>query len=121
MAVDAELKNKVDADIMGRDEVKVQDMMGTQSYFVRGRMFAFWVADGLVAKLTDKARQEFIDKQQGVLFQGPQGRATDDWTRFSIEKSDDVAAAQSAAKAAYEHARGLAERRPRANQKKKRR
>lgn len=121
MTVDADLKNKVDNDIMGRDEVKVQDMMGTQSYFVRGRMFAFWVGDGLVAKLNDKARQEFLDKQQGVLFQGPQGRATDDWTRFSLEQADDVDPAIAAAKAAYEHARGLAERRPRAKAKRKRR
>jgi len=121
MAVNAELKSKVDADISGRPEVKVQDMMGTQSYFVRGRMFAFWVADGLVAKLTDRARQEFIDRQQGVLFQGPQGRGTDDWTRFSVDDKDDLEPTLAAAKAAYEHARGLAERRPRSKSKKQRR
>ncbi len=121
MAVDAALRKQVEADILARSEVKPQDMMGTISYFVRGRMFAFWVADGLVAKLPDKVRQAFLDQQQATLFQGPQGRSTDDWTRFSLEKKDDLEPALAAAKAAYEHARGLAERRPRSKAKKRRR
>ncbi len=121
MAIDAALREKVEADILARGEVKPQDMMGTISYFVRGRMFAFWVADGLVAKLSDKVRQAFLDQQQGALFQGPQGRGTDDWTRLNLQNKDDLEPTLAAAKAAYEHARGLAERRPRSKAKKRRR
>lgn len=121
MAADAALREQIEADILARGEVKPQDMMGTTSYFVRGRMFAFWVADGIVLKLSDKVRQAFLDQQVGALFQGPQGRGTDDWTRLTLESKDDLEPALAAVKAAYEHVRGLAERRPRSKAKKKRR
>ena len=121
MAVDSALRAKVEADILARSEVKPQDMMGTVSYFVRGRMFAFWVAGGIVLKLSDKVRQAFLDQQVGALFQGPQGRGTDDWTRLSLEKEDDLEPTLAAVKSAYEHVRGSAERRPRSKAKKRRR
>ena len=121
MAVDAALRKQVEADILARGEVKLQDMMGTTAYMVRGRMFAFWVADGIVAKLSDKVRQAFLDQQVGALFQGPQGRGTDDWTRLNLRNKDDLEPTLAAVKAAYEHARGLAERRPRSKAKKRRR
>jgi len=121
MAVDAALRKKIDDDITARGEVKPQDMMGTTAYMVRGRMFAFWVADGLVAKLSDKVRKEFLDQQQGALFQGPQQRGSDDWTRLSLDKKDDLEPALAAVKSAYEHVRGLAERTPRSKAKKRRR
>jgi TfoX/Sxy family transcriptional regulator of competence genes len=106
MAVNAELRQQVDADILKRGEVTTRDMMGTTAYMVRGRMFAFWVADGLVAKLSDHARQDMIDRKQGVLFQGPQGRGFGDWTRLELEKKDDIEAVHEAAKSAYEYVRG---------------
>ena len=121
MAVDAALREQVEADILKKGEVKTQDMMGTTAYMVRGRMFAFWVADGLVAKLSDSARKEFLDRQQGALFQGPQQRSSDGWMRLSVENKDDLEPAFAAAKSAYEHVRGLAERTPRSKSKRKRR
>ena len=90
MAADPALREQVEADILARGEVKPQDMMGTVSYFVRGRMFAFWVAGGIVLKLSDKVRQAFLDQQVGALFQGPQSRGSDEWTRLSLEKKDDL-------------------------------
>ncbi len=121
MAVDAALREQVEADILKKGEVKTHDMMGTTAYMVRGRMFAFWVADGLVAKLSDRVRQDFIDSQQSVVSQGPQGRGFDDWSRISLEKKDDLEPMLVAVKSAYEHVRGLAERRPRSKSKRKRR
>ena len=121
MAVDAALRSNIDADILGRGEVKTQDMMGTTAYMVRNRMFAFWVGDGLVAKLSDGARKEFLARQQGALFQGPQQRSSDGWIRLNVEKKDDLEPALAAAKSAYEHVRGLAERSPRSKSKRKRR
>ncbi len=49
MAVRTDLREQVEADIMGRAEVTPRNMMGTTAYMVRGRMFAFWIGDGLIA------------------------------------------------------------------------
>ena len=106
MAVNAALREQVDAGILARGEVTTRNMMGTTAYMVRGRMFAFWVADGLVAKLSDHTRQDMIDRKQGVLFQGPQGRGFGEWTRLELEKKDDLEPVQEAAKSAYEYVRG---------------
>lgn len=106
MTVTAELREEVEAEIMGRGEVTPRNMMGTTAYLVRGRMFAFWVADGLVAKLSDRTRQEFLDRKAGVLFQGPQGRGFGEWTRLHLEKKDDLASVLEGVKSAYEYVRG---------------
>jgi hypothetical protein len=106
MAVPDELRQQVESAIMARGEVSTRNMMGTSAYMVRNRMFAFWVADGLVVKLPDRARQEFLDRKAGVLFQGPQGRGFGEWTRIALEKPDDLAPATEAAKHAYDYVRG---------------
>ncbi len=106
MAVDAELRTEIEVSIMSRGDVAPRNMMGTTAYMVRNRMFAFWVADGLVAKLPDHARQQFLDRKLGVLFQGPQGRGFGEWTRLHVEKQDDVAAAVEGVKEAYEYVKG---------------
>ncbi len=120
MPVDADPRNKVEADILKKGEVKTHDMMGTTAYMVRGRMFAFWVADGLVAKLSDRVRQDFIDSKLSTVSQGPQGRGFDDWSRISLEKKDDLEPMLVAVTSAYEHVRGT-ERKPRTKSKRKRR
>jgi hypothetical protein len=112
--VDANLRKQVEADILARPEVKPSNMMGTTAYMVRNRMFAFWVADGLVLKLHDLARQAFLDRQQGALFQGPQARGFGEWTRLQLEEKKDVEAVLSGVKEAYEHVRGTAAAKPRA-------
>src|SRR3990172_8504799 len=114
MTVPAELRQQVEADIMGRAQVTPRNMMGTTAYMVRGRMFAFWVADGLVAKLSDHTRQEFLDRKAGVLFQGPQGRGFGEWTRLHLEKEEDLEAALDGAKAAYEYVKGVVAAKPKA-------
>ena len=106
MAVTPELRQQVEAAILARPEVTPRNMMGTTAYMVRGRMFAFWVADGLVAKLPDRVRQEFLDRNQGALFQGPQGRGSGEWTRLALEKESDVEPAREAVKHAHEYVRG---------------
>ena len=104
---------------MGRGEVTPRNMMGTIAYMVRNRMFAFWVADGLVAKLSDRARQEFVDRKAGVLFQGPQGRGFGEWTRLHLEKKDDLDGVLDGVKSAYEYVRGSAQATPRSKAKKR--
>jgi hypothetical protein len=120
MVVKTELREQVEAAIMSRGEVTPRDMMGTTAYMVRGRMFAFWVADGLVAKLSDRARQEFLDRKAGVLFQGPQGRGFGEWTRLHLAKKKELAAVLEGVKEAYEYVKGGASVRPRAKRKARR-
>lgn len=120
MAVAKELRERVEKDVTGRPEVTSQDMLGTMAYFVRRRMFAFWVADGIVAKLSDRARQEFLDRKEGVLFQGPQGRGFGEWTRLQLDKKSDLEPTLRGMKEAYEFVRGSEGVKPRAKRKKKR-
>ena len=106
MAVKTELREQLEGEIMKRGDVSTRDMFGTVAYMVKNRMFAFWVGDGLVAKLPDHARQEFIDRKQGVSFQGPQGRGFGEWTRLHVEKKADVEAAVAGVNEAYEYVKG---------------
>ena len=119
MAVPAELRQQVEADIQARPEVTPRNMMGTTAYMVRNRMFAFWVADGLVAKLSAPARQEFLDRKQGVLFQGPTGRGMGEWTRLALAKKADLEHVLLGAKHAYEYVRGGTEKASRSKARKK--
>jgi len=117
--VDEALRQEVEADVMRRGEVTPRNMMGTTAYLVRGRMFAFWVGDGLVAKLPDRTRQELLDRKVGVLFQGPQGRGFGEWTRLHLESKDDVPTVLEGVKSAYEYVRGAAASAQRSKGKKK--
>ena len=117
MAVDAALRQQVEADILAREGVTARDMMGTQSYVVRGRMFAFWVADGLVARLSDRVRQDFIDERVGVEFQGPQGRGMGDFTRLPLASKDDVENVLRGVTSAYEFVVGTAKARKKGKSK----
>jgi len=106
MAIDPALRQEIETQIM-RGDVSTRNMMGTTAYMVGNRMFAFWVADGLVAKLPDQERQHLVDRKLGVTFQGPQGRGGfGEWTRLHIEKKDDVATAVESAKKAYDYIKG---------------
>jgi hypothetical protein len=107
MALKPELKQEVEAEIMKRGDVEQRNMMGTTAYMVRGRMFAFWVADGLVAKLPDQERQQLLDRKAGVTFQGPAGRGGfGEWTRLDLAKKADAEVAANAAKTAYDYIKG---------------
>ncbi len=117
MAVKPELREEVEAEIRGRAEVQLRDMMGTTAYAVRGRMFAFWVADGLVAKLNDRTRQDLLDRKAAALFQGPQGRTSGEWTRLPLAKKQDLAAVLDGAKSAYEYVKGGAPAKSKARKK----
>ncbi len=121
MAVRADLREQVEGAIVGRGEVTPRNMMGTTAYVVRGRMFAFWVGDGIVLKLPDRTRQELLDRKAGVMFQGPQGRGFGEWTNLHLAKKADVAQVLEGVKAAYEYVRGTGDTRQKARKKGRRR
>lgn len=121
MPVPQELREKVEADILARSEVTARAMFGTVAYMVRGRMFAFWVGDGLVAKVPDRTRQDMLDRKAGVLFQGPQGRGFGEWLHVSLQKEEDLEACAVASRQSYEYVRGQPSRAPRKQARKQRR
>jgi hypothetical protein len=106
MAIDPKLRDEIEKQIM-RGDVKITDMMGTKAYTVGKRTFAYWIADGLVAKLPDQERQSLIDRRQGAAFQSPQGRGgAGEWTRLNVESKGDVEVVVAAAKTAYAYVKG---------------
>jgi hypothetical protein len=104
--VDPDLRQQIEADILAKTGVTPRNMMGTTAYMVGGRMFAFWVADGLVVKLRDQERRELLDRKLGVLFQGPQGRGFGEWTTLHLERKDDLPGVLASAKSAYDYIKG---------------
>lgn len=112
MPVPPELREKVEGEILSREEVTTRAMFGTTAYLVRGRMFAFWVGDGLVAKLPDRTRQEMLDRKAGVVFQGTQGRGFGEWLHLTLQKEENLEACAAAARQSYEYVRGQPSRRP---------
>ncbi len=121
MAVPEELREKIEAEILARGEVTARAMFGTVGYMVRGRMFAFWVGDGLVAKVPDRTRQDMLDRKAGVLFQGPQGRGFGEWLHVALQKEEDLEACTVASRQSYEYVRGQPSRAPRKQARKQRR
>ncbi len=106
MAVDPTLRDEIEK-LITRGDVSTRDMMGTTAYMVGNRMFAFWVADGLVAKLPDQERQSLVDQRRGAVFQGPQGRGGfGEWTRLHVETKDDIETVVAATKTAYDYIKG---------------
>jgi hypothetical protein len=106
MAVKPELREQVDSALLSKGGVTQREMMGTTSYMVKNRMFAFWVAEGLVAKLPSHTRQDMLDRKAGVMFQGPQGRGFGEWTTLTLEKKKDVDAVVEAVNDAYKYVAG---------------
>jgi len=106
MPIDPSLRSEIEKQIM-RGDVKATDMMGTKAYMVGNRTFAYWVADGLVAKLPDQERQSLVDQRRGAVFQGPQGRGGfGEWTRLNVETKDDIETVVAATKTAYNYIKG---------------
>jgi hypothetical protein len=112
MPVPQELREKVEAEMLARGDVSSRSMFGTVAYLARGRMFAFWVGDGLVAKVPDRTRQELLDRKAGVMFQGPQGRGFGEWLHVPLGRDEDLEACSAAARDSYEYVRGQPSRRP---------
>jgi hypothetical protein len=120
MAVKPELREQVDSALLSKGGVTQREMMGTTSYMVKNRMFAFWVAEGLVAKLPSHTRQDMLDRKAGVTFQGPQGRGFGEWTTLEVSKKADVKTVIEAAEDAYKYVAGSTQSKAKPRKKSKR-
>ena len=92
MAVPDELKQKLEPSLLGAQGVSTRDMMGTTAFVVRGRMFAFWMPDGIVVKTPHDGHNDMVSKLHAMPFNGPQASGAGEWTRLAVteENVDDV-------------------------------
>ena len=92
MAVPDELKQKLEPSLLGARGVSTRDMLGTTAFIVRGRMFAFWMPDGIVVKTPHDGHGDMVSKLHAMPFNGPQASGAGEWTRLAVtqENVDDV-------------------------------
>jgi hypothetical protein len=82
-------------------------MMGTTAFLVRGKMFAFWMADGVVVKAPHDGHADLVAKLHSTPFTGPQGRGFGDWMQVPVTK-DNLEDVRRAIDAAREYVAGAA-------------
>ncbi len=92
MAVEADLKEQLMPALTAGPDTSVRQMMGTTSFFVRGRMFAFWAADGIVVKTPRDGHADLMRTLGSSPFAGPQGRGFGEWMHVPVTEDnvDDV-------------------------------
>ncbi len=95
MAVPDDLKEQLLPSLAGKPETSTRAMMGTRAFLVRGRMFAFWMPDGIVIKTPRDGHAELIGRLRSTPFTGPQGRGFGEWMSLQVTP-DNVADVRSA-------------------------
>jgi TfoX/Sxy family transcriptional regulator of competence genes len=92
MAIPDELKKQLEPSLVGAAGVTIRDMMGTDAFHVRGRMFAFWMPDGIVVKTPHDGHADLVSKLHSTPFTGPQASGAGEWTRLAVtaENVEDV-------------------------------
>jgi hypothetical protein len=92
MAIPDDLKKQLLPSLTGKPETSTRAMMGTTSVLVRGRMFAFWMPDGIVVKPPHDGHDDLLEKLRSAPFRGPQGGGFGDWMRVPVtaENIEDV-------------------------------
>lgn len=95
MAVPDELKERLAPSLTGAPETSTRSMMGTTAFLVRGRMFAFWMPEGIVLKTPRDQHAGLMSKLHSTPFAGPQGRGFGEWMSVEVtpETLDEVRAA----------------------------
>ena len=100
------LREQIEGNIMARGGVTPRNMMGTTAFMVNGRMFAFWVADGLVLKVPSDAHRELMESLGALPFQGPGGSTFGEWVRVPLAGEGDLEGCLSAVGRAYDYVKG---------------
>jgi TfoX/Sxy family transcriptional regulator of competence genes len=92
MAIADELKEQLEPALLGKAGVTTRNMMGTTAFLVRGRMFAFWMAEGIVVKAPRDGHADLIEKLRSAPFKGPQGGGFGEWMSVPVttENIEDV-------------------------------
>jgi len=84
MAIPDELKEQLLPSLTGAPETDTRNMMGTTAFLVRGRMFAFWMPEGIVLKTPHDGHADLLSKLHSTPFQGPQGRGFGEWMSVAV-------------------------------------
>jgi hypothetical protein len=107
MAIPDELKQQLLPSLAGKPETSTRAMMGTTAFLVRGRMFAFWMPDGIVIKTPRDQHAGLMSKLHSTPFTGPQGRGFGEWMSLQVTP-ENVADVRSAIDAARTYVAGAA-------------
>jgi hypothetical protein len=117
MAIPDELKKKLLPSLTGKPETTEREMMGTTAFHVRGRMFAFWMPDGIVVRTPRDSHAALMAEMGGSAFSGPQGRGAGDWLRLPVTE-ENLDTVRATIDDAYRYVAGAAK--PAQRRKKKR-
>ncbi len=107
MAVTDELKEQRLPSLTGPPETSVRAMMGTTAFMVRGRMFAFWMPEGIVLKTPRDGHADLISRLTSTPFAGPQGRGFGEWMSVEVTP-ENIADVRTAIDDARKHVAGTA-------------
>jgi TfoX/Sxy family transcriptional regulator of competence genes len=107
MPIPDELKEQLLSSLKGKPETSTRNMMGTTSFLVRGRMFAFWMPDGIVVKTPRTGHDDLIRTLKSEPFRGPQGAGFGEWMSVPV-KDDNVEDVKRAIDEAYKYVAGAA-------------
>jgi hypothetical protein len=107
MAIPDELKEQLLPSLTGKPETSTRAMMGTTAFLVRGKMFAFWMADGIVVKAPHDGHADLVSKLHSTPFSGPQGRGFGDWMTVPVTE-DTIEEVRRAIDASREYVAGAA-------------
>jgi TfoX/Sxy family transcriptional regulator of competence genes len=117
MAVSDELKEQLMPSLTGAPETSTRSMMGTTAFLVRGRMFAFWMPEGIVVKAPRDQHADLMGRLHSTPFTGPQGRGFGEWMTLEVTP-ENIADVRLAIDQARAYIAGAAK--PPARRKKKR-
>ncbi len=95
------------ANLMAWGQVEPRRMFGSDAYLVKGKMFAFFVGDGVIAKVPSPQRERLLEDARVSPF-SHQGRRFGDWLHLRLSDPQDVSLALPAVEASYRHVQAAA-------------
>ena len=90
------------ANLMAWGQVEPRRMFGSDAYLVKGKMFAFFVHDGVVVKVSSPQRERLLEDARVSPF-SHQGKRFGDWLHLRLSDPQDVSLALPAIEESYRY------------------
>ena len=90
------------ANLMAWGQVEPRRMFGCDAYLVNGKLFAFFVDEGVVVKVPSPQRERLLEDARVSPFTH-QGRRFGDWLHLRLSDPQDVSLALPAIEESYRH------------------
>jgi len=100
-------QSEIVANLMAWGQVEPRRMFGCDAYLVKGKMFAFFVDEGVVVKVPSPQRERLLKDARVSPFTH-QGRRFGDWLHLRLSDPQDVALALPAIEESYRHVQAAA-------------